>query len=392
MDNSIFSIIFAKKNSMENPFYITGIIPEAYFCDREAETDKIITLLENQSNVLLTAYRRMGKTQLIRHIFEQPRVKENYYTFYVDLYSTSSLREMAYFMGKEIYRTLVPGKKRSWNLFFSTVKSLAAGFSIDPVTGAPAARLQLGDIHSPALTLEEIFTYLEKADKPCIFAIDEFQQIARYKEDMVEELLRTHIQQMNNCHFLFSGSDRHILEQMFHSYAKPFYNSAKPVFLDRIPKESYIQFTVGQFAKAGRTMPEEAVAYCYDLFEGYTFYMHNIFHDIFAFDRSEFPGRETVLITLNDILEENSHTYKELMGKLSLAQKQTLAAIARERTVDQPTSGAFVRQHALGSPSSVQKAIASLLDQQLITYRMAGDKKVYFVADKYLDYWLRETY
>ena len=135
---------------MENPFYITGTIPEEYFCDREKETDKIITLLENQSNVLLTAYRRMGKTQLIRHVFEQNRVKGRYYTFYVDLYATSSLREMAFFMGKEIYSTLVPQEKRTWNLFFSTVKSLAAGFSIDPVTGVPLAKLRISAMTTQA--------------------------------------------------------------------------------------------------------------------------------------------------------------------------------------------------------------------------------------------------
>ena len=377
---------------MENPFYITGTIPEEYFCDREKETDKIITLLENQSNVLLTAYRRMGKTQLIRHIFEQNRVKGRYYTFYVDLYATSSLREMAFFMGKEIYSTLVPQEKRTWNLFFSTVKSLAAGFSIDPVTGVPLAKLQLGDIHSPELTLEEIFSYLEQADKPCIFAIDEFQQIAKYQDKMVEELLRSHIQKMNNCHFIFSGSDRHILEQMFQSYAKPFYNSSKPVFLDRIPKDRYIDFVVCQFGRAGKIMPQEAVAYCYDLFDGYTFYMHNIFHDIFAFDKGETLNQETIVNTLANILEENSHTYKEIIGKLTLAQKQTLAAIARDRIAEHPTSGAFVKKHALGSPSSVQKALASLLDNQLISYRVEKDDKHYFVTDKYLDIWLRENY
>ena len=377
---------------MENPFYITGTIPEEYFCDREKETDKIITLLENQSNVLLTAYRRMGKTQLIRHVFEQNRVKGRYYTFYVDLYATSSLREMAFFMGKEIYSTLVPQEKRTWNLFFSTVKSLAAGFSIDPVTGVPLAKLQLGDIPSPELTLEEIFSYLEQADKPCIFAIDEFQQIAKYQDKMVEELLRSHIQKMNNCHFIFSGSDRHILEQMFQSYAKPFYNSSKPVFLDRIPMDRYIDFVVYQFDRAGKIMPQEAVAYCYDLFDGYTFYMHNIFHDIFAFDKGEPLNQETIDNTLANILEENSHTYKEIIGKLTLAQKQTLAAIARDRIAEHPTSGAFVKKHALGSPSSVQKALASLLDDQLISYRVEKDDKQYFVTDKYLDIWLRENY
>lgn len=377
---------------MENPFYITGTIPEKYFCDRDRETDRIITLLENRSHVLLTAYRRIGKTQLIRHIFEQPQVKDRYYTFYVDLYATSSLREMAFFMGKEIYGSLVPGQRRTWNLFFSTLKSIAAGFTVDPVTGVPAARLQLGDIQAPELTLEEIFTYLEKADKPCIFAIDEFQQIARYADKQVEELLRTHVQKMNNCRFIFSGSDRHILEQMFQSYAKPFYNSAKPVFLDRIPEDSYTDFVVRQFAAAGKSIEPEAVAYCYDFFEGYTFYMHNVFHEIFAFDKNQRIDKNTIQEAIEVIIEENSHTYKDVMGKLTLPQKQTLAAIARDRKVCHPTSGAFVKKHALGSPSSVQKALATLLDLQLITFQVIEEEKAYFVADKYLDYWLRKTY
>ncbi len=139
-------------------------------------------------------------------------------------------------------------------------------------------------------------------------------------------------------------------------------------------------------------MPQEAVAYCYDLFDGYTFYMHNIFHDIFAFDKGETLNQETIVNTLANILEENSHTYKEIIGKLTLAQKQTLAAIARDRIAEHPTSGAFVKKHALGSPSSVQKALASLLDDQLISYRVEKDDKQYFVTDKYLDIWLRENY
>jgi len=64
-------------------FYITGIIPEANFCDREKETLWMVRTLKNKAHVLLTSPRRMGKTQLIRHVFEQPTIKNNYYTFYV---------------------------------------------------------------------------------------------------------------------------------------------------------------------------------------------------------------------------------------------------------------------------------------------------------------------
>ena len=84
-----------------NPFFLTGIIPDAYFCDREKETDAIITHLENQSNILLTSSRRMGKTQLIRHVFNNDRIRGKYHTFYTDIYATSSLRELVFFLGKE---------------------------------------------------------------------------------------------------------------------------------------------------------------------------------------------------------------------------------------------------------------------------------------------------
>ena len=114
-------------------------------------------------------------------------------------------------------------------------------------------------------------------------AIDEFQQISRYPEKNVEALLRTQIQKMNNCHFIFSGSNRHILEQMFSSYSKPFYNSAQPVHLGCIERSKYVDFVIEHFREAGIEISPEVVGDCYDQFEGYTYYNHKVFHDIFAF-------------------------------------------------------------------------------------------------------------
>ncbi len=96
---------------MENPFYITGIIPEPYFCDREKETARMVRTLENKAHILLTSPRRMGKTQLIRHVFEQPSIKANYYTFYTDIYPTTSLHELVLFLSKEIYSAMMPKGK-----------------------------------------------------------------------------------------------------------------------------------------------------------------------------------------------------------------------------------------------------------------------------------------
>lgn len=378
---------------MENPFYITGIIPEPYFCDREKETAWMVRTLENKAHILLTSPRRMGKTQLIRHLFEQPSIKDSHYTFYTDIYPTTSLHELVLFLSKEIYSVLVPKGKTVLDKFLAGLHSLAGSFGYDPVSNTPTFNVKLGDIHSPELTLEEIFRYLEQADKPCIFAIDEFQQIANYPEKNVEALLRTHIQKMNNCLFIYAGSNRHILENMFNSAAKPFYNSAEQIYLDCIAKRVYTGFAEEQFMKAGRRIAPEAASMAYDLFEGHTYYVHNVLHNAFAYvDSSKTIDEADINATLSDILEEKGRTFASVMNQLNYQQKEALIAIAKEGKASGVTSVAFVKKHALKSPSSVQYAINNLLERQLLTYQNDGRTKIFSLSDRFMEMWISRTY
>lgn len=379
--------------NMENPFYITGIIPEPFFCDRETETTWMVQTLKNKAHILLTSPRRMGKTQLIRHVFEQPSIKDNCYTFYTDIYPTTSLHEFVLFLSKEIYSVLVPKGKAALDKFLTILRSLAGSFGYDPIASTPIFDVKLGDIQTPELTLEEIFNYLEHADKPCIFAIDEFQQIAYYPEKNVEAILRTHIQKMSNCMFIYAGSNRHILENMFNSSAKPFYNSAEQLYLDCISKDVYTSFAKEQFAKAGRTIALESASYTYDLFEGHTYYVHNVLHNAFAYiDSNKVIDIDDIDKTLSDILEEKGHTFASVMNQLNYQQKETLVAIAKEGKAVGVTSVTFVKRHSLKSPSSVQYAISTLLDKQLLTYHNEGRTKVYRVSDRFLEMWICRTY
>ena len=387
-------LTFAPKSSiMDNPFYITGIIPEPYFCDREKETAWMVRTLENKAHILLTSPRRMGKTQLIRHVFNQPPIKNNYYTFYTDIYPTTSLHELVLFLSKEIYTVLVPKGKTALNKFLAGLHSLTGSFGYDPVSNTPTFNIKLGDIHSPELTLEEIFRYLEQADKPCIFAIDEFQQIANYPEKNVEAMLRSHTQKMNNCLFIYAGSNRHILENMFNSAAKPFYNSAEQIYLDCISKNVYTTFAERQFSKAGRRIAPEAISHAYDLFEGHTYYVHNLLHNTFAYvDADKTIDEADINKTLSDILEEKGRSFASVMHQLNYQQKETLVAIAKEGKAGSVTSVAFVREHALKSPSSVQYAIGALLEKQLLTYLNDGRTKIYSVSDRFLEMWICKSY
>jgi len=378
---------------MDNPFYTTGIIPERYFCDRDKETAWLLRTLQNKADVLLTSPRRMGKTQLIYHLYNQPEIKGSYYTLYVDIFPTSSLHELVLLISKEIYSTLIPRGKSALDRFIAIVRSLSGSFGYDPSTGTPVFNIKLGDLITPELTLDEIFSYLESAGKPCLFAIDEFQQIAMYPEKNVEAMLRSHIQKCNNCRFIFSGSNRHVIENMFNSAAKPFYNSAEQMHLGSIPKEKYTQFAIECFASDGKVITPEVAGFVYDLFEGHTYYVHNILHNVFAFsDHGSTINDDLILNVLESSLEERGQGYSGILNQLTYQQKEVLIAIAKEGKASGVTSVKFVREHSLKSPSSVQYAIRTLLENQILTYENQGRTKVYSVTDRFFGEWVKRIY
>ena len=80
------------------------------------------------------------------------------------------------------------------------------------------------------------------------------------------------------------------------------------------------------------------------------------------------------------------------MNQLNYQQKETLIAIAKEGKASGVTSVAFVKRHALKSPSSVQYSINALLDKQLLTYENQRRAKVYSISDRFLEKWISKTY
>ncbi|NLO71079.1 MAG: ATPase, partial [Porphyromonadaceae bacterium] len=83
-----------------NPFITSGYISPKYFCDREIESKKLKAELINGNNVALISTRRMGKTGLIRHVFNDQQISKSFYTFFIDIYATKSLREFIFALSK----------------------------------------------------------------------------------------------------------------------------------------------------------------------------------------------------------------------------------------------------------------------------------------------------
>ena len=376
-------------SKQKNPFVIMGKIPAELFCDREKESDKLIHYLTNGNHVVLISPRRMGKTGLIHHCYDDARICDEYFTFFVDILHTSNLREFTFNLSRSIYKELVPRGKRLAKGFIQALKSLSGTISIDTLNGGPKFGVELGDIANAELTLEEIFDYLDHAHRPCIMAIDEFQQITHYPEKNVEALLRGHIQQMQNCNFVFAGSERSIMTQMFSSSARPFYQSADTLELNEIPFDVYSDFARRLFLEARKNVDDESLRYVYDLFKGHTFYMQKVFNEAFAITgKGETCKLDTVLKAIDRILSDKETTYMEILSALSEKQKPLLYAIAAEGMASRVTSMAFAKKHNLESASAIQSAIKQLLNQNLIT----EIHKEYSVTDKFFALWMNRIY
>jgi AAA+ ATPase superfamily predicted ATPase len=371
---------------MKNPFLTYGYNGPEYFCDRIEETKRLTTLLVNGNHVALMSPRRMGKTGLIHHCFAQQELIDNYYLFVVDIYATNSLAELTYALGRSILTVLKSKGRKAWERFIQVVGSLRTGISIDAF-GQPCWNMEIGDIQLPKISLDEIFQYLGTADKPCIVAIDEFQAITNYKEKNVEALLRTYIQGCNNAWFVFSGSKRHMMGEMFSSPARPFYQSASTISLKPISLESYTSFIKHHFLKNGVQIDNETIRYIYEKFDGTTWYIQKICNELFAMaDRESSCGIEEVNKAIDYTVNEKDDTFQDMMARLPLNQKKLLLALAHSEIDIQPTSGSFIKKYHLSSASTVQRSLSALQEKEIIT---SNNGKYYFY-DYFLYYWLNK--
>lgn len=380
-------------SKIRNPFIVKGEIPDEYFCDRKKESELLITNIINGRNILLTSPRRMGKTGLIEYCFRQKELQD-YYTFFIDILQTSSLRELTYALGKQILETLRPQSKKMVDLFVSTVRSISTEFSYDVLSGMPKFSFSLGNISNPEYTLEEIFKYLDLADKRCVIAIDEFQQITRYPEKNVEAVLRTHIQHCGNADFIFAGSERHILAEMFNSYSRPFYASTTMMALNEIPKEVYRDFCTSLFHNFGKEIETGAIDEIYELFAGNTYCMQRTMNIAFAHtDDGQTATAETIREAIDDILQTEERSFQTRLSLLTPKPKEMLFAIAKDGVAKGVTSGAFVQRHHLSSQSSAQSAIKQLLSDDWISYSAdENGARQYMLTDPFLCLWLQRQY
>ena len=203
------------------------------FCDRKEEMGNILQYLRNGRNITLISPRRLGKTGLIYRVFDEIKTDgAEFDAIYVDISATQSIDDFIRLFAQAVVATL--NHRSRIAAFFSALGGLRPLLSYNAISGSPELTLTYRGEEEKPTTLGNILSFLESGKKPVVVAIDEFQQIREYEGVNMEAVLRSHIQKLINVRFIFCGSKKHVMTDMFSSARSPFYDSTTTIPLHKL--------------------------------------------------------------------------------------------------------------------------------------------------------------
>lgn len=376
---------------MYNPFIFRAYKTKELFCDREKELASLLANCLSGADTTLVAQRRIGKTGLIHRLFDEIWTQKlPIIPIYVDIFATRSLEDFVKTLSEAIM-TAIPEKSSIGRKFSKFIRSIRPIITYDPLTSAPQLQLTIQSEEENRQTLQSLLTFLDSQDEKILLAIDEFQQIREYPEANVEALLRTIIQQLNNVTFLYCGSKRHMMLDIFSGERNPFYRSTEFLTLHKLDAEVYARFIERHFKEAGLEIDQKSIDYILQWTRVHTYFTQRLCHTVFnmAHKRVDVSLIKQAAI---QILQSDSIIFGQYQQLLTAAQWNFLIAVAKEGEVSQVTSRQFLHKHHLGNPSSVNRIVTALIEKNILDDRIEEGKNIYSLNDVFLSRWLEEKY
>ncbi len=372
---------------LANPFPLIGYNGPAYFCDRERELTSLIEAIHNGRNVTMIARRRIGKSALLEHLRFTLDQNELWIILYIDLMKTSSALDLYKLLAKALYETRTRGiLKKLTDL--EIMSRLRMTLSVNPITQLPELSFDLRQ-KTISESMESLMDWLARADKVLII-FDEFQQILNYKEKNVEGLLRSEMMRLPGIRYIFSGSDQHLLEDMFNNSSRPFFSSTQNISLDSIDSVAYKKFISNHFNSVKRKISQDALDYVLHVADGETFAVQKLCNSIFA-SGIPFVTLPIAKEQLVKVLNEQQPYYERIRALLKgdSVQFHLLRALARAGEVSEITGKDFMGEHGFTNSSSIFKAIRALEGYHLVSRKILSDGKLgYFINDALFKAWL----
>lgn len=356
---------------MRSPFPI-GIATGDAFCNRVKELAHLIKNIAHNRHTVLLAPRRYGKTSLVNQVMSELELPFCAMDFLLCTNSQSAKTKIVERVGELLFQ-LLPKTQKAIDKVFTIFKKMRPEIVLS--AAGQKVILHMPDYQSsPEEMISDVLMNLDKAaiaaKKRVVIFMDEFQQIGELNDrHTIEAAIRHAVERSENVSYVFSGSNRHMLLQMFSEKSRPFYKLCETMTLQRIDELEYIEFIQKQAkAKWKKVMTDEAIQFILSLSARHPYYVNLICNHLWV--EGKFPTIEMIEIFWKKYIESEKSVFISELSPLSNNQKEVLLSIATCPT-NQPFHNDYLKRTGL-TISSQKQALNKLILKDYVFINSLG--------------------
>lgn len=373
---------------MGNKPFVFGVATSGdNFTDRKTETERLLLNFRHGVNTVLISPRRWGKTSLVQKACRLAQ-SQSLKVVYLDIFSCRSDREFYDEFASAVLKQ-TSSKLDEWlediRLFLSRI-SPKVSIVPDPVTDFSIS-LEMNPKGSDA---EEILQLPEKiAQKKgfnIVICIDEFQQVAEFKDSRVfQKRLRSVWQLQKSVSYCLFGSKRHLMNELFEKKSLPFYKFGDAIYLQKIGTSDWVDYICGRFEATGKHISEDLAREICRRVDNHSSYVQQLAWLVWI-QTDDVATEHGVEAAYEDIIAQNTPLFEKQTENLTTYQMNFLRAIV-DGVHEEFTSREILQRYHLGSSANVSTVKRALVKKELIEI----EKRRVIIPDPVMEVWLKQN-
>jgi len=373
-----------KKNTgirTQNPFRFGQVVEKDAYCPRTALERRLSSRIERGQNTVVLGNRRVGKTSLICNVASRRRTHKVWYVDFLGIKSGQDfLTRAVQAMGSLDRHASVLDR------LLKALPRLTVSISPDPVTGLPSLMPTMApDAYRPESIVGLLGAVSDLAAKrKLVVVFDEFQDVAKVPDaDALLAVLRGRIQFMGSTPFVFAGSVRNDMWQIFADERSPLYKSADFVEVAAEEFDDFPGFLQSRFQAGGKTVAPDVLPEVLCICDNVPGDVQQLCAALWDNAIGDQVTTENMTPAIEEIFHNESRAYEMIVTELPAQQLKVLAVLAKRggRSV---LGKDFLVGTGITHPSSVKRALTRLCQRRLV-FRTPD---AYRFSNPFLKLWL----
>ncbi len=350
-----------------SPFKYGFTVSGKSFTNREAEKNKLLNNLISGINTTIISPRRWGKSSLVEAVISDIKKKyPKHKTVEIDLFYVSSEEEFLEIFAEKVIKASASKWedriKNTKEFFKHLIPTINLGIDPNNDFSIKFKWEEITKHKDEILNLPEVIA--QKKDIKFIISMDEFQNLATFKEyAILEKRIRSVWQRQKHTTYCLFGSKRHMMSEIFNNTSKPFYRFGDVIFLQKIDSIHWVKFIIKKFKETKKEITPEDATIIAKTMGNHSWYVQQL--SSYVWERTEtVAGKAEIQSAINELVYANSPFFLKEIEVLSSTQINLLRAIANNEI--QLTSIAVMSKYRIGTPQNIIKNIRILSNNDII--------------------------